>query len=112
MINKEEIEVIKVIIVGEYSTGKSAIQKRIIKDAFEPSLSQATVASSFATRLIKLQMLNKDSNAANNDHDFSRDVDSFQDYLLSKSYLEAPLRERSVPHKLSINYIDDTEPTQ
>jgi GTPase SAR1 family protein len=36
MIGKEEIETFKVIIVGEYSTGKSALHKRITRDEFDP----------------------------------------------------------------------------
>jgi GTPase SAR1 family protein len=36
MIGKEEIETFKVIIVGEYASGKSALHKRLIRDEFDP----------------------------------------------------------------------------
>ena len=54
MQGKEEIQTFKVVIVGEYSAGKSAIHKRVIRDEFNPSESQATLSSTFATRIFQL----------------------------------------------------------
>ena len=49
-----EIETYKVIIVGEYSAGKSALHKRIIQDKFDPYSSQPTITSTFASRILRI----------------------------------------------------------
>jgi len=60
MIGKEQIETFKVIIIGEYASGKSALHKRIIRDEFDPYSSQATISNTFATRIFRLSVPGKE----------------------------------------------------
>ena len=59
--------------MGEYSAGKSAIHKRVIRDEFNPMQSQATLDSTFATRFFQLAIPRNEAEEV----DFSQDVDDF-----------------------------------
>ena len=55
-INILKMKSFKVILVGDYASGKSALHKRIVKGVFSPEVSIASVSSTFATKIVQLQI--------------------------------------------------------
>jgi len=78
----------KVVIVGEYSSGKSAIHRRIVKGNFDQDQSSHTVSSTFATKFIQMK-LPKPSESVDQvfqdkDDSFSQDLEEKQEELLKQ----------------------------